>query len=174
MTDFRALCAELLEALENAIRVIYHEDGTKHISTADPVIAKADAALAQPESQGQVLARVKFAEREFNCPSDIVLRQYCDDWFYSDPERSEVDPVDLCRDAIKLFAQIPAPVPVSERLPEPEDCDAEGRCWWGIPQTSITQMHWIYRKKKRWDDGATTHWLPHWALPVPRAEAHNG
>jgi hypothetical protein len=52
MTDFRALCAELLEALENAIRVIYHEDGTKHISTADPVIAKADAALAQPESQG--------------------------------------------------------------------------------------------------------------------------
>jgi hypothetical protein len=52
MTDFRALCAELLEALENAIRVIYHEDGTKHISTADPVIAKADAALAQPEPQG--------------------------------------------------------------------------------------------------------------------------
>jgi len=44
-TDWRALCAELLEALENAIRVIYHEDGTKHISTADAVIAKADAAL---------------------------------------------------------------------------------------------------------------------------------
>lgn len=55
MTDFRALCAELLEALENAIRVIYHEDGTKHISTADPVIAKADAALAQPEPQGPEL-----------------------------------------------------------------------------------------------------------------------
>lgn len=52
MTDFRALCSELLEALENAIRVIYHEDGTKHISTADAVIAKADAALAQPEPQG--------------------------------------------------------------------------------------------------------------------------
>ena len=48
-TDWRALCAELLEALENAIRVIYREDGTKHISTADPVIAKADVALAQPE-----------------------------------------------------------------------------------------------------------------------------
>ncbi len=48
-TDFRALCAELLDALENAIRVIYREDGTKHISTADPIIAKADAALAQPE-----------------------------------------------------------------------------------------------------------------------------
>ena len=52
MTNFRALCAELLEALENAIRIIYNEDGTKHISTADSVITKADAALAQPEPQG--------------------------------------------------------------------------------------------------------------------------
>jgi hypothetical protein len=24
----------------------------------------------------------------------------------------------------------PQPIPVSERLPGPEDCDAEGRCWW--------------------------------------------
>ena len=51
-TDYRAMCVELLEALENAIRVIYHEDGTKHISTADAVITKADAALAQPEPVG--------------------------------------------------------------------------------------------------------------------------
>ena len=52
MTDFRELCAELLEALENAIRVVYGEDGTKHISTADAVITKADTALAQPKPQG--------------------------------------------------------------------------------------------------------------------------
>ena len=50
--DYRALCVELLDALENAIRVIYHEDGTKHISTADTVIAKADAALALPDPVG--------------------------------------------------------------------------------------------------------------------------
>jgi hypothetical protein len=24
----------------------------------------------------------------------------------------------------------PQPIPVSERLPGPEDCDAKGRCWW--------------------------------------------
>jgi hypothetical protein len=51
-TDYRALCAELLDAPENAIGVIYGEDGTKHISTADAVITKADAALAQPEPEG--------------------------------------------------------------------------------------------------------------------------
>ena len=50
-TDFRALCAELADALHNAIRVIYTEDGTLHISTAEPVLERARAALAehQPE-----------------------------------------------------------------------------------------------------------------------------
>jgi hypothetical protein len=121
MTDFRALCAELLEALENAIRVIYNEDGTKHISTADPVIAKADAALAQPEPQG--------------------------------------------------------PVPVSERLPGPEDCDTEGECWWWHPDHKEDEFSdgWMLLKPK-WADGhhdaddspVHTHWLPHHALPVPQ------
>ena len=45
-TDFRALCAELLMALENAISIIYREDGTKHISTAKPIVNRARAALA--------------------------------------------------------------------------------------------------------------------------------
>lgn len=48
-TDYRALCAELLAALENAIGVIYHEGGTQHISTADAVITRADVALRQAE-----------------------------------------------------------------------------------------------------------------------------
>lgn len=65
-----------------------------------------------------VLARVRFAD-EFNYPSDVVLRQYCDDWFYGNPNRKEVDPVDLCRGAIRMFAQASAAIPVSERLPEP-------------------------------------------------------
>jgi len=49
MTDYKQLCAELLSELENAIRVIYNEDGTRHISSADPVITKVRAALAEPE-----------------------------------------------------------------------------------------------------------------------------
>jgi len=27
----------------------------------------------------------------------------------------------------------PQPISVSERLPGPEDCDEEGKCWWGAP-----------------------------------------
>lgn len=59
----------------------------------------------------------------------------------------------------------PQPVPVSERLPGPGDCDAEGFCWWwcspaerwlriGIPQPDqASQVH--------------THWLPAHDLPLP-------
>jgi hypothetical protein len=45
-TDFRALCVELTEALDNAVRVVHAEDGTQRISTAQPVLARARAALS--------------------------------------------------------------------------------------------------------------------------------
>jgi hypothetical protein len=65
-----------------------------------------------------------------------------------------------CRPAIK-------PVPVAERLPGPEDCDAEGRCWlcgivegdWRLmdhSNTGMPQLKYCF-----------SHWLPHHALPVP-------
>jgi hypothetical protein len=57
------------------------------------------------------------------------------------------------------------PVPVAERLPGPEDCDKEGCCWW-----------WDYGQDS-WSQGMPeycinrhTHWLPHYALPVPQQE----
>jgi hypothetical protein len=47
MEDLGGLCANLLAALENAVRVIYREDGTQHISTAYPVMDRARIALQQ-------------------------------------------------------------------------------------------------------------------------------
>lgn len=52
MTDYRQLCVELLTELENAIRVIYAEDGTRHISGAYPVINSVKNSLAEPEPEG--------------------------------------------------------------------------------------------------------------------------
>ena len=82
------------------------------------------------------------------------------------------------------------PVPVAERLPGPEDCDAEGRCWlltveddypqWRLHSIQGAQpggyMIWVPVDS----DGAmvdcfyTSHWLPHHALPVPQQEADRG
>jgi hypothetical protein len=60
------------------------------------------------------------------------------------------------------------PVPVSKRLPGPEDCDAEGRCWvfddmLGLPSWTLIKM-----LGKNLEPDMT--WLPHWALPVPGVE----
>ncbi len=101
MTDFRALCDELLEAL-------YYETGA---TSGDWTMlrAKAEAALAQPEPQG--------------------------------------------------------PVPVIERLPGPEDCDVDGRCWWWDDDEDAWVLHTRLIRLQPW-----IHWLPHHALPVPQQE----
>ena len=63
----------------------------------------------------------------------------------------------------------PVPVPVAERLPGPEDCDAEGRCWlhgkvegdWRLinPAKSGVPLRYCF-----------SHWLPASALPLPASQ----
>jgi hypothetical protein len=55
------------------------------------------------------------------------------------------------------------PVPVSERMPGPEDCDSEGRCWWFA---GWSHRFWHYHKP-RYRAQSETHWLPYHALPLP-------
>ena len=78
----------------------------------------------------------------------------------------------------------PEPVPVSERLPGPEDCDAEGRCWlltveddypqWRLHSIQGAQpggaMIWVPVDRSPGvmvDCFYTSHWLPAHALPLP-------
>ena len=51
-SPYRAMCAELVDALENARRIIDGADGTLHINTAEFVLRRARALLAQPEPEG--------------------------------------------------------------------------------------------------------------------------
>jgi len=59
------------------------------------------------------------------------------------------------------------PIPVSERLPGAEDCDAEGRCWmlgkiesdWRLicaSNSGVPKLSYCF-----------SHWLPFYALPLP-------
>ena len=59
------------------------------------------------------------------------------------------------------------PVAVSERLPGPEDCDAEGLCWWWDPECEQTEG-WI-RGLPEYCNNNRSHWLPAHALPTPEA-----
>jgi hypothetical protein len=62
------------------------------------------------------------------------------------------------------------PVAVSDRLPGPEDCDLEGRCWlcgkvegdWRLIEpanSGVPQLKYCF-----------SHWLPANALPLPQAD----
>jgi hypothetical protein len=71
------------------------------------------------------------------------------------------------------------PVPVAERLPGPEDCDAEGQCWWWHPDHKdefgdgwiLLKSEWAWGRHDADHSLIYTHWLPHHALPVPQQEA---
>ena len=167
ITDWKALCAELLSALEN--------EGYAHwvrTPDEDELCLRARAALAEPEPEG---------------PTDekLILT-------YASAVATAVDgtskpwPADLCERAQlaglravlarwgspnstetrRSLGGAPQPIPVSERLPGPEDCDAAGRCWlcgkvegdWRLinPEKSgVPQLKYCF-----------SHWLPAYALPL--------
>lgn len=146
-TDWRALCARMADELDHYRQLLMDDRRETHA-----LAAEARAALAQPEPQGPG-------------PTDEEL----DFWIMAQPHQqwtpTATDPIrchELDQHEMQAFVRavlarwgrpVIKPVPVSERLPGPEDCDAEGRCW-------------VYQNKR-----STTHWLPYWALPVPKSEA---
>jgi hypothetical protein len=117
------------------------------------------AALAQPEPQG--------------ASDEELLRIYrvATPCYQVEEYKRELD---FARAVLDRWGR-PAiePVPVSERLPGPEDCDAEGRCWLCTPSSYVMVANWVYEKAEQlrsWN----THWAPHWALPVPGVEGADG
>jgi hypothetical protein len=103
-------------------------------------------------------------------------------WFIAEDETNENDPgnqywltgkqagIDSVDRARALLAHpTTQPVAVSERLPGPEDCNEQGRCWmfgnvegdWRLISTinpGIPKLKYCF-----------SHWLPANALPTPEA-----
>jgi hypothetical protein len=72
------------------------------------------------------------------------------------------DVTDRARAALAEQPVGPTPISVAERLPGPDDCDAEGGCWWFDSGT------WIFLSfSQGFSWGRITHWLPVNALPMP-------
>ena len=79
-------------------------------------------------------------------------------------EEEGLGQVDLVRRALARWGR-PAvePIPVSERLPGPDDCDGCGNCWWFRQEARDDFPFWLLAG----GDNVSTHWLPRHALPVP-------
>ena len=184
MTDFRALCAELADSLEewlssNSIGGISLDDGTDA-----ELIYRARAALAQPEPQGptdeEILALSESHNISYNC-IDGRVEYPCREGY-----DMREDVLSYSRAVLARWGR-PAikPVPVAERLPGPEDClgrpfeetDA-GYCWWWFPEREewcfAEAVIWRAGSYRNWTPTSATHWLPHHALPMPQQEGANG
>ncbi len=179
MTDFRALCAELADSLEewlssNSIGGISLDDGTDA-----ELIFRVRAALSQPEPQGPT-------DEE---PTDQEIEEWAD--AAAEVPLEEMDPEvhgwrrcfksdefsETIRAALARWGR-PAiePVPTSERpiLKSDPFNNADGHCWCGLSDfIDETGDHpvsfpasWELREPCPQDDCV----LPHWALPVPGME----
>jgi hypothetical protein len=156
MTDFRALCAELAQELaeEYGVQREFNAGDPLLGSGAIELLSRARTALAQPEPQG---------------PTDEELHRLWLDLyaFHDGPTSGEV--AEIARAVLARWGRpVIEPVPVTERLPGPEDCDAEGRCWWWIVDQPGELPHWIYCTLEVLSWTNFTAWLPHYALPVPQ------
>jgi len=160
-TNYRALCAELvqLSAPTDSIPQL-----AERLQKLSELASRTRAALAQPEPQG---------------PSDQeLLRLYrvATPCYEVEEYKRELD---FARAVLARWGT-PAiePVPVSERLPGPEDCDAEGGCWFWHPGHKeddfidgwiLLDPKWAGSRRDSDDSLIYTHWLPANALPNPEA-----
>ena len=102
--------------------------------------------------------------------ANFALYQY--DW---DGRRPKVVQELIDRARALLDQPEPQPVPVSERLPGPEDCDAEGMYWgwWTDPMSEYWEYVGVSAPIEPYGSyiprAGHTHWLPANALPTPEA-----
>jgi hypothetical protein len=154
--DYRALYAELVDELH------------KHTSMWEgheiDLVARARALLAQPVPEGPKpvvdYSRVPEIATEAQIRSAaqyLVKKRNCDG-----------DLISAIEYAIARWGRPTLqPVAVSERLPRPEDCTAQGWCWVFYRGFAT----WTLEKPLGQDGKHTgyTHWLPANALPTPEA-----
>ena len=145
-TDYRALCAELVETLskyQERLEETYHPDRpeAEELDAGFRVLERARAALAQPEFNPatQALADLVWPDPTTITPCGMAIngRMYR---LTPMDEQPPIDPPSWCETDSEQRAwhagwtdrdnaMWPKPIPVSERLPGAEDCDAEGMCW---------------------------------------------
>jgi hypothetical protein len=171
VTDFRALCTELVVALGRAAAGL--NSGTAHAGDraawaheAFQTAARAESALAQPAppAEGEVGELVNRLRRASDGASAMGWEQ--DAWT-------------IARAAELLQQRHPEPVPVRERLPGPEDCttnprNGRGQWCWGWVQHDQPPYSGRWRMMLReWLSDEAVAWLPATALPLPSSTSPN-
>ena len=150
--DYRILITKMADELDQCHQLLMDDRRQRH-----PLADRARTLLAEPETEGPSDEEIISQADKFLAYSDAHM---------GDPARwegSDVDLVAFIRHALARWGRpTPQPVPVSERLPGPEDCDVEDNCWWFDPHADGAWYVDTFQS-------CYTHWLPANALPTPEA-----
>lgn len=161
MTDYKQLCAELVAAWDDLPwQYNWKGDltGIDGYPPDDSAVERARAALAEPEPEGPT------DEELFD-----VAGAYAEDngliGLYNAPDFARAVLARWSSHPGSPDSPTPQPVPLSERLPGPENCNSNGECWWLHPGDEDCGAFWtLFDGHYR---GGYTHWLPANALPLP-------
>lgn len=172
-TDFCALCAELIDALDECQRP-YGDQPESFL------VWKARAALAeQPVGEGPPAVTTGAWLHPAYEPGDgsadgaqMVELAWWHPQFGCDSLQMVVD---NARAVLARWGNpAPQPVAISKRLPGPEDCDVEGRCWFGRSESEDWSADWTLTIPEAVAEfcefSPRTVWLPFHALPLPEQE----
>ena len=166
MTDFRALCAELLAHAKKAQSIAAQD--LWFGDEDDGLFGRADTALAAPELQpvaeeSSVAEPAALAEQPVGAEVEPTLRE--EFTMILNEARCNslsriIGNIELGRRLVAVVKQFkhPTPIPATERLPGPEDLNGIlEECWW------YDHACWYLDTYQ----ANYTHWLPANALPLP-------
>ena len=165
MSNYSLIPSPPPELVEQWVTETWHEGTTVLVAASDAHIATQAARWGA--------ARALLAQPVAKRPTDKEL------WAAgSDDFRANCYPSDAIAYARAVLARwghpTPQPVAVGERLPGPEDCDAEGRCWgwWTDPMSEYWEYVGVSAPIEPYGSyiprAGHTHWLPANALLIPR------
>jgi hypothetical protein len=171
MTDYRALCAELLDRATLAQDLLVRE-GLWEGGEDEGLFDRARAEMAKPDarrSSAKNLPPVHLTAPEciwlyLNGANEWLPFKDEDDVVWS-PD--QIDSTDIPYIRADLILPTPEPVPVSERPWEREGwCDERGMLWaWN---SGVMWWDWVvFRFVAHETDDPYTHCLPYWAIPLP-------
>ena len=161
--DYRAMCAELVDALDSGISA-----GRIRMS---PLVDRARALLAESVAEGptddELMDTARAADLAYYMGKDCGFASP-----YQEGTDITAEVLAFARAVLSRWGRpTPQPVAVSERLPRPEDCDEQGRCWLGGRQMGRGTPTWLLGYPAWAERFPDVHrfWLPANALPTPEA-----
>ena len=161
--DFRALCARMADELDH-----YRQFLTDNCRETHALATEARAALAKPEPVAPTDGGIPQWSEGVCGDGAAILRDGV-----MIPIEELVALLNRAERLARWGTPTIQPVPVSERLPGPEDClpSANDNWCWGQERSFLSGQaaaRWRMMRVSSLEDEAVA-WLPHHALPTPEA-----